>query len=256
MITPDNYEYYLYQYAEGMLDECESRMVERFLDEHEELLEELSLYRESPKVVELDVTMPGKWRLKRSLMPATVWKTVAAACVALMIIVPAWYGMKNSSPSVTVADNGMQKALIRGSEPTALPVNADTDTGCEDGLPKQDALYCGAVAYGDGAVAHVSALNATPDTFVAIIDKTNTIMYDSCLDETLMNSVITTDNLIAYDYTSGDTLETDILIAYTHLPDVKTQIIDAASNYSEMIAQKRSELKNEMLACVDKLLIR
>ena len=44
MVTIDNYEYFFYQYAEGLLTEAERADVEAFARQHPDLAEELSLY--------------------------------------------------------------------------------------------------------------------------------------------------------------------------------------------------------------------
>lgn len=86
-ITTDNYEHYLYLYAEGELDADGQAAMEAFLVEHPELAEELSFYDPSLKLEAIPQPCPNKEQL---LHPATrivpLWRWVAAACVVGLLI--------------------------------------------------------------------------------------------------------------------------------------------------------------------------
>ena len=86
MINADNYELYLFRYAEGLLDEDERREVETFLQQRPDLAEALQLYAEAPKVSREAVCFPDKESLKRSeLKPRFMWWKAAAAVAAIVL---------------------------------------------------------------------------------------------------------------------------------------------------------------------------
>lgn len=257
MITADNYEQYLYQYAEGMLDESQRRMVERFLDQHEELKEELSLYVESPEVTGLDVVMPGKQRLKRYPKMQMVWKMIAAACVAAVVLVPFCFRIIGNNESTVLADN--RQSELPGSVENELPVSAPVaPVNREEIVAKEE--YClslpPTVNECDIDCWQASAHEETIQEVMGIIDKTDTIIYDGVLNETPTTYVISTSNLIAYGHSPCDTMQTDLLIAYSNLPDVKTQLYNIASSYYMKIGHQWAEIQNDMIALADKLQIR
>ena len=86
-ITTDNYEEYFYQYCEGELTAEECAAVEAFATQHPELAEELSLYDPSLKLEESPLPYPDKESLlHRETKVVPLWRWVAAACVAAVLI--------------------------------------------------------------------------------------------------------------------------------------------------------------------------
>lgn len=259
MITLDNYEQYLYQYAEGMLDDRQSRMVERFLDEHQELKEELSLYVDSPTIERPDVCMPGKRQLKRFLLPMMLWRVAAAACVAVVLMVPLFlhlFNNRSATPSATLADNRTPTPSACVSEAMPAPMPADSVCREERSVREPSLQLRTAAVVSDTAPQYASIPDEPIRDGMEIIEKTNTIIYDTISNETPESFVIITDKLIAYEYSTCDTMEADFLIAYSNLPDLKSQIYNSASGYLELIAFKRSELHNDIIALAEKLNIR
>ena len=95
MINADNYELYLFRYAEGLLDEDERREVETFLQQRPDLAEALQLYAEAPTLRELEslegheplrLSRDEKEALKHAepqLRP--LWWKAAAAVAAIVL---------------------------------------------------------------------------------------------------------------------------------------------------------------------------
>ena len=85
MITMDNYEGWLMRYADGELNDAERAEVERFLQGHPELQEELEEVC-SVKVTAPVSALPGKEALlhKEGFSLSPVWR--AAAAVALLMV--------------------------------------------------------------------------------------------------------------------------------------------------------------------------
>lgn len=85
MITMDNYEGWLMRYTDGELNDTERAEVERFLQGHPELKEELAEVC-SVKVTAPVATLPGKETLlhKEGVIFSPVWR--AAAAVTLLLV--------------------------------------------------------------------------------------------------------------------------------------------------------------------------
>ena len=94
-INKENYELYLFQYAEGMLSDNERREVEAFLDSHPDIREEFALY--DPKL-----TVAGLPKMKYEDKAALKHNTFAlwpvlryAAAVLLLAAVVAFFLLRN-----------------------------------------------------------------------------------------------------------------------------------------------------------------
>lgn len=96
-ITADNYELYLFQYAEGMLSDKERREVEAFLDAHPDIREEFALYDPTLNVAELPkMEYPDKAKLKHYTLLS--WKVLRyAAAVLLLAGVATFFMLRNNS---------------------------------------------------------------------------------------------------------------------------------------------------------------
>ena len=111
-ITEENYELYLFQYAEGMLSDKECSEVEAFLDSHPDIREEFALY--DPKL-----TVAGLPKMKYEDKAALKHNTFAlwpvlryAAAVLLLAAVVAFFLLRNgesTKPNTpVVAENQSQ----------------------------------------------------------------------------------------------------------------------------------------------------
>lgn len=119
MVTIDNYEYFFYQYAEGLLTEAERADVEAFARQHPDLAEELSLYDPAVKAEAAPELFPDKESLLRhEPVRLPVWRWAAAACVAGLLLVGVWQFAGRSS----------QQPIVAELTPTVKPVLADTNT--------------------------------------------------------------------------------------------------------------------------------
>lgn len=119
MVTIDNYEYFFYQYAEGLLTEAERADVEAFAQQHPDLAEELSLYDPAVKAEAAPELFPDKESLLRhEPVRLPVWRWAAAACVAGLLLVGVWQFAGRSS----------QQPIVAELTPTVKPVLADTNT--------------------------------------------------------------------------------------------------------------------------------
>lgn len=111
-ITEENYELYLFQYAEGMLSDKERREVEAFLDSHPDMREEFALY--DPKLTVVGLTKmkyEGKAALKHNTF--ALWPVLRyAAAVLLLAAVVAFFLLRNGESTKpdtpVVAENQSQ----------------------------------------------------------------------------------------------------------------------------------------------------
>lgn len=118
MITQENYEGWLMRYADGALTSDEQAEVERFLEAHPELRDELAEVA-SVRVAPVVASMPGKERLLHR-EPVAMWRHVAAA-VALLLVAGGAVLLLGKS-----ADSPMP--IARTEVPTVRMFPADTET--------------------------------------------------------------------------------------------------------------------------------
>ncbi len=111
-ITEENYELYLFQYAEGMLSDKERREVEAFLDSHPDMREEFTLYDPKLTVAGLPkMKYEGKAALKHNTF--ALWPVLRyAAAVLLLAAVVAFFLLRNGESTKpdtpVVAENQSQ----------------------------------------------------------------------------------------------------------------------------------------------------
>ena len=121
-INEENYELYLFQYAEGILSDKECREVEAFLDSHPDIREEFALY--DPKL-----TVAGLPKMKYEDKAALKHNTFAlwpvmryAAAVLLLAAVVAFFLLRNGESTKTntpvVAENQSQTTDTTTSDET------------------------------------------------------------------------------------------------------------------------------------------
>ena len=90
-ITIDNYEECFYRYCEGELNAQERAEVEAFAVQHPELAEELRLYDPTLKLEDIPLAYPDKdGLLHRETRVVPLWRWVAAACVAAVLVGGVW----------------------------------------------------------------------------------------------------------------------------------------------------------------------
>lgn len=111
-INEENYELYLFQYAEGMLSDKECREVEAFLDSHPDIREEFALYDPKLTVAGLPkMKYEGKAALKHNTF--ALWPVLRyAAAVLLLAAVVAFFLLRNGESTKpdtpVVAENQSQ----------------------------------------------------------------------------------------------------------------------------------------------------
>ena len=84
MINQYNYESYLFLYQEGELDDAERKEVERFLQEHPDIREEMETYYDPTLVV----TAEPPARKTHRIVP--LWRWAAAACIVFALGYGIW----------------------------------------------------------------------------------------------------------------------------------------------------------------------
>ena len=84
MINQYNYESYLFLYQEGELDDAERKEVERFLQEHPDIREEMETYYDPTLVV----TVEPPARKTHRIVP--LWRWAAAACIVFALGYGIW----------------------------------------------------------------------------------------------------------------------------------------------------------------------
>ncbi len=131
MVTIDNYEYFFYQYAEGLLTEAERADVEAFARQHPDLAEELSLYDPAVKAEAPAEVFPDKESLLRhEPVRLPVWRWVAAACVAGLLLVGVWQFTARTPQQPVVAElspKAKPAGLNDDSYRQPLPAEVKTD---------------------------------------------------------------------------------------------------------------------------------
>lgn len=129
-ITTDNYEEYFYQYCEGGLTAKERAAVEAFAAQHPELADELSLYDPALKLEESPMSYPDKESLLRhEAKVLLLWRWVAAACVAAVLIGGVWL----MRPDGNVPKQAGMVAQMR--QPTPAPQPAEPIVEHQDETP-------------------------------------------------------------------------------------------------------------------------
>ena len=125
-ITEENYELYLFQYAEGMLSDKECREVEAFLDSHPDIREEFALYDPKLTVAGLPkMKYEGKAALKHNTF--ALWPVLRyVAAVLLLAAVVAFFLLRNgesTKPNTpVVAENQSQTTdTTTSNETTPAP---------------------------------------------------------------------------------------------------------------------------------------
>lgn len=116
MINMDNYEGYLYLYQEGELDSTTHTEVERFLQEHPDIREEMDTYYDPTLVV----TAEPPARKTHRIVP--LWRWAAAACIVFALGYGIW-----ATTSTTIGTGN--ESLVAENKPIQIePKTSDTLT--------------------------------------------------------------------------------------------------------------------------------
>ena len=148
-INDQNYELYLFRYAEGLLTADERKEVEAFLQQSPKMQELLSLYDPDLKIEAYDrdkVVFPHKENLKRNhiILFPTYAKIAVAASIALLLAAGAFFLTRNAkttdnqvvatattptdSLSVVPADEHPSETAVLPTRNTVKPIHYATAT--------------------------------------------------------------------------------------------------------------------------------
>ena len=167
MITIDNYEAYLLQYAEGMLSKKECAEVEDFLKNHPDLQDEMVQFYDSDfKVTAPDIEMPNKQALKHRLVMPIVWRSVVAAC---LIGVGVFGGIKLMSPQLDSSMLAKVEPIVALEESTNRLISSTVE---EKDIQKQV----------EPAIAQVTFEEKKTNNVVDIVDLSEKPIKESIVD--------------------------------------------------------------------------
>lgn len=171
MINADNYELYLFRYAEGLLDEDERREVETFLQQRPDLAEALQLYAEAPKVSREAVCFPDKESLKRSeLKPRFMWWKAAAVAAIVLCGVMLFSMIDRPQPAerLEALQQVQPKANAVAEKAAAVEVEMRRATSLQAAvkeatpIAQEEALVCEAPLTQEAAIAQETSLVQEP----------------------------------------------------------------------------------------------
>ena len=124
-INNDNYEIWLFRYAERELTETERNEVEQWLEGHPEAAEELALYSEAPRLERNEEVRYAATIYQHNERPlwGAAWRWAAAAAVVLALMVPGLRNVTSPAPRL-IADNSNtpeQQESLEPTEPLEIP---------------------------------------------------------------------------------------------------------------------------------------
>lgn len=223
MVTIDNYEYFFYQYAEGLLTEAERADVEAFAQQHPDLAEELSLYDPAVKAEAAPELFPDKESLLRH-EPVAIhyWRWAAAACVAGLLLVGVWQFAGRSS----------QQPIVAELTPTVKPVLADTNT-IRNTLPDEvmTTETLAAIPAQVASIQHKAVAEPLPPM----------VQHEAVLDEPLLAEAMPT------EMQRNDAVETTVIIYtdYLLMPEETIAMVEVDTAYTpsyldDLLRQGRS----------------
>lgn len=139
----DTLEIKLVQYADGQLSDQEAEALDKILQHSPQLMDELELYKSSPKVDEFCLeTMPDKQSLVRHQKGWICW--AAAACVAGILAIS--FGIMETRTPFTSSEGGSVVAQLESNE---IPLEAYTpkmisrdSTAINSGKSYQETRIC------------------------------------------------------------------------------------------------------------------
>ena len=223
MVTIDNYEYFFYQYAEGLLTEAERADVETFARQHPDLAEELSLYDPAMKAEAAPELFPDKESLLRhEPVRLPVWRWAAAACVAGLLLVGVWQFAGRSS----------QQPIVAELTPTVKPVLADTNT-IRNTFPEEilTTETPSAILAQVASIQHKAVAEPLPPM----------VQHEAVLDEPLLAEAMPT------EMQRNDAVETTVIIYtdYLLMPEETIAMVEVDTAYTpsyldDLLRQGRS----------------
>jgi len=215
-ITEDNYELYLFQYAEGMLSNKECREVEAFLDSHPDIREEFALYDPKLTVARLPkMKYEGKAALKHNTF--ALWPVLRYAAAVLLLAGVATFFMLRNNGSAPDSQTIVTQNQIDSTAPQPLQ---DTTQDAETTEQPQTApVPVRHVA--QHAISQQIATNATPvSESVAENETTQTPqLLAENTDSTMQNN--DSQNFIPYKETPTKVVYTDQIITYSQYAPVE-----------------------------------
>lgn len=126
-ITTNNYEDWLYQYCEGLLDDEQRAAVEAWLAEHPEAAEEAALYDSELRLTPTAETCPDKEILMRhEPQRVALWRWAAAACVAALLTAGVWLLWPESENDTPVVAEQRTEAQAVPETPSVMPIEVAT----------------------------------------------------------------------------------------------------------------------------------
>lgn len=118
-ITTENYELYLFRYAEGLLSDDERREVEAFLDSHPDMREEFALYDPTLTVAGLPkMKYEGKAALKHNTF--ALWLVLRYAAAVLLLAGVATFFMLRNNGSAPDSQTIVAQNQIDSTAPQPL----------------------------------------------------------------------------------------------------------------------------------------
>jgi hypothetical protein len=223
MVTIDNYEYFFYQYAEGLLTEAERADVEAFARQHPDLAEELSLYDPAVKAEAPAEVFPDKESLLRhEPVRIPMWRWAAAACVAGLLLVGVWQFAGRSS----------QQPIVAELTPTVKPVNVDTNS-FRNALPDEvmTTETLAAIPAQVASIQHKAVAEPLPPM----------VQHEAVLDEPLLAEAMPT------EMQRNDAVETTVIIYtdYLLMPEETIAMVEVDTAYTpsyldDLLRQGRS----------------
>ena len=215
-ITTENYELYLFRYAEGLLSDDERREVEAFLDAHPDIREEFALYDPTLTVAGLPkMEYPNKAKLKHHVVLS--WNVLRYAAAVLLLAGVATFFMLHNNGSAP--DSQTIVAQNQTDSTTPQPLQDTTQDAETTEQPQTAPAPVRHVA--QHAISQQITTNATPvSESVAENETTQTTqLLAENTDSTMKNN--DSQNFIQHKETPTKVVYTDQIITYSQYAPVE-----------------------------------
>ena len=215
-ITEENYELYLFQYAEGMLSDKERREVEAFLDSHPDMREEFTLYDPKLTVAGLPkMKYEGKAALKHNTF--ALWPVLRYAAAVLLLAGVATFFMLHNNGSAP--DSQTIVAQNQTDSTTPQPLQDTTQDAETTEQPQTAPAPVRHVA--QHAISQQITTNSTPVSESVAENKTTQTpqLLAENTDSTTQNN--DNQNFIQYKETPTKVVYTDQIITYSQYAPVE-----------------------------------
>ena len=215
-ITTENYELYLFRYAEGLLSDDEHREVEAFLDAHPDIREEFALYDPTLTVAGLPkMEYPDKAKLKHHVVLS--WNVLRYAAAVLLLAGVATFFMLHNNGSAPDSQTIVAQNQTDSTTPQPLK---DTTQDAETTEQPQTApapvrkvtqrTNSQQIATNSTPVSESVAENETTQTSTLLAENT---------DSTIQNN--DSQNFIQHKETPTKVVYTDQIITYSQYAPVE-----------------------------------